>query len=98
MLCLRSAIFQSNRLLEIERELAKQRQLSKLTHVKDKLSLSSNELNEEHGQARDIVAKEVMLSPTTFQRAVTVIEKGSEELKEILEVKYSLDMSEKPLF
>jgi hypothetical protein len=34
------------------------------------------------GQARDIVARAAGLSPTTFQRAVKIIEKGSEKLKE----------------
>lgn len=68
-------------LLEIEKELAKQRQLSQLKHVGDELSLSSNELNDEVGQARDIVAKKVNLSPTTFQRAITIIEKAPESVK-----------------
>lgn len=61
-------------LLEIERELAKQRMLAGKT-------LSSNELGVK-GQARDIVAKKIGVSPTTFQRALTIIEKGSEDLKE----------------
>ena len=70
-------------LLEIERELAKQRQ-SKAGELfgKGKNSSSSNELKLSEGQARDIVAKVAGLSPTTFQRAVKIIEKGSEELKE----------------
>jgi N6-adenosine-specific RNA methylase IME4 len=68
-------------LLEIERELARQRQLSKLKHVGKRVSLGSNEHNEQ-GKARDIVAKKVGLSPITFQRAITIIEKVPEELKE----------------
>jgi hypothetical protein len=42
--------------------------------------ISSNELNT--GQARDLVAKQVGLSPTTYQRAKTIIEKAPEALKE----------------
>ena len=68
-------------LLEVERELAKQRQLSRLQFVRDNISSSSFELNDK-GQARDIVARTAGLSPTTFHRAVKIIEKGSEELKE----------------
>ena len=37
--------------------------MSKLTHVKDKLSLGSNEHHEELGKARNIVARQVMPSP-----------------------------------
>lgn len=59
-------------LLEIEKELAKERQLAGKT-------LSSNELK---GQARDIVASKVGVSATTFQRATVILEKGSEKLKE----------------
>lgn len=58
-------------------EYAKQRMLSKLTNVGDKISLSSNELNE--GQARDQAAKAVGLSPTTYQRAKYIIEKGTDK-------------------
>jgi len=70
-------------LLEIEKELAKHRQ-EKAGEIfgRGQDSSSSNELNLSEGQARDIVAKQVMLSPTTFQRALTVVEEGSEELKE----------------
>jgi hypothetical protein len=67
--------------LEIEEELAKRRQLSTLK-IGDKLSSSSNELNGEKGQARDIVAEKVGLSPTTFERAKTVLEQAPEILKE----------------
>ena len=36
----------------------------------------------EQGAARDLVAKQVGLSPTTYQRAKTIIEKAPEALKE----------------
>ncbi len=55
-------------LLEIEAELAKQRQLANLKQG-EKAPLSSFELNGDKGQARDIVAEKVGLSPTTFHRA-----------------------------
>ena len=65
-------------LLEIEQELAKQRQaeLGK-THGED--PFRSFELK---GQARDIVAKQAGLSPATFQRAVYILEKAPDTLKE----------------
>jgi len=64
-------------LLEIERELAKQRQ-----GTRTDLTSCSNEHQVEFGKARDIVARTAGLSPTTFQRAVKIIEKAPEELKE----------------
>lgn len=63
-------------LLEIEKELGKQRMIK---HGQTQEPLSSNELG---GQARNIVAKKIGVSPTTFQRAITIIEKGSEDVKE----------------
>jgi hypothetical protein len=66
-------------LLEIDRELAKQRQLAGVS-IETQETFSSNEL--EVGQARDLTAKKIGLSPTTFQRALAIIEKGPEELKE----------------
>ena len=67
-------------------EKAKQRQLSKLTNVKETLSLSSNELTPEfEGQARDQVAKAVGISPTTYHRAKTVLKKAPEKLKKQVE-------------
>lgn len=70
-------------LLEIERELAKLRQLAGVS-IKSQETSSSSELkvSQDFGQARDIVAKAVGLSPTTFQRAVKIIEKAPEDLKE----------------
>jgi N6-adenosine-specific RNA methylase IME4 len=65
-------------LLEIEGELAKHRMGQK--GIKDG-EVSSFELGSQC-QARDIVAQQAGLSPTTFQRAVTIIKGGSEELKE----------------
>lgn len=70
-------------LLEIERELARQRFEEHLPTKGEKgfqTISSSNELDT--GQARDVVAKKIGVSPTTFHRAKTIIEKGSEELKE----------------
>lgn len=64
-------------LLEIERERAKQRK-----GMRTDLTSCSNEHQVEFGKARDIVAKKVGLSPTTFQRALKIIERGSEKLKE----------------
>ena len=70
-------------LLEIERELAKQRQ-SKAGELfgKGKNSFGSFEPKLSEGRARDIVAKKVGLSPITFQRAVAILERASEDLKE----------------
>jgi len=68
---------------EIEKELAKQRQTATLPKEGEKgfqPVCSSNELNT--GQARDIVAKAAGVSPTTYHRAKTVSQKGSEQLKQ----------------
>ncbi len=59
------------KLLEIEKDLAKQRQLSGKT-------LRPNDLK---GQSRDIVSKQIGLSPRTFERAKVIIQKAPEELK-----------------
>lgn len=67
-------------LMEIENEHAKQRQLAGVS-IKVQETLSSNELKVSGGQARDIVARQISLSPTTFQRALVVMEKASPELK-----------------
>jgi len=79
-------------LLEIEKELAKQRhkELSSKLVGKTGNSLRSFDLNvlnnfptdEQKGQARDIVAKKVGLSPRTLERAIKIIEKAPEEIKE----------------
>jgi len=63
---------------EIEAELAKQRVLE---HGRTQQPLGSNEPG---GRARDIVAKKIGVSPTTFQRAKVIIDHGSEKLKESL--------------
>lgn len=71
-------------LLKINKKLAKQR-MSKAGKIGVEIRegrVSSNELPLAEGQARDVTAKEIGLSPTTFQRALTVLEKGSEQLKE----------------
>jgi ParB-like chromosome segregation protein Spo0J len=63
----------------IEKERARQRRLAGVS-IKSQETSSSFEL--EVGQARDVAAKKVHLSPTTFQRLLVIIERGSEELKE----------------
>jgi len=65
---------------QIERELAKQRHEEQRGENGRYQPLSSNEL--EGGQARDIVAKAAGISPTTYHRAKTVTQKGSEQLKQ----------------
>lgn len=65
---------------EIETELAKQRRLATLKKG-DKLPIGSNEHHGELGKARDIVAKTIGVSPTTYFRAKTIAKKGSEKLK-----------------
>jgi site-specific DNA-methyltransferase (adenine-specific) len=64
----------SEPLLEIEAELAARRET-------DGRTLSPNELR---GQARDIVAKRIGISPTTYQRGLTVIKEARESVKEKL--------------
>jgi ParB-like chromosome segregation protein Spo0J/DNA modification methylase len=80
------------------KEQARLRQLSKLKNVKDKLptsSLGSNDRNdndndnsitkeEVKGRTSEVVSKKNDLSPKTYQRARTIIENGSEEIKEKL--------------
>jgi N6-adenosine-specific RNA methylase IME4 len=68
-------------LLEIEKQLARQRKLSTLKKG-EKLPSGSNDHNGEKGRAHEVVAKVVGLSPKTFQRAVKIIEKAPEEIKE----------------
>lgn len=71
------------RLLPIERELAKQRQIELgRTHGEVPVETDPISSNELKGQARDIVAKKIGLSPTTFQRAITIIKRAPEEVKE----------------
>lgn len=65
-------------ILEIERDLAKERQLAGVS-IKTQETLGSNE--PEVGRARDIVAKKIGVSPTTFQRAITIIEDGDKKLQ-----------------
>lgn len=66
-------------LMEIETERAKQRQ--EATQFGSSGPVQMNLTEEAKGQARDIVARQIGLSPTTFQRVLTIIEKGSEDLK-----------------
>ena len=75
----------------IEGERAKQRQsIQGVQSENFTPSLSSNELNDEdliqEGQARDIAARRVGLSPTMYHRAKTIIDKGSDELKQALDL------------
>jgi DNA modification methylase len=73
-------------LLEIERELAKQRMRAAGKIGRNiQLGVGSNEPAPKEGKARDVVAKAVGLSPITFHRAVKIIENGSEDLKEKVE-------------
>ncbi len=65
-------------LLKIQEELAKQRREE---HSKTNEPLSSNELG---GQSRDIVAKQIGVSGTTFERAKKIIEHAPEEVKKKL--------------
>jgi len=79
-------------LLEVEKELAKQRQIElagkrvgkswETLRSFDLKVLNNLPTDEQIGQARDIVAKKVGLSPKTFQRAIKIIEKAPEEVKE----------------
>jgi DNA modification methylase len=83
---------------EIYKEQARLRQLSKLKDVKDRLPTSSgpndhndNEndndiqtIKEDRGRGIEVVSKSHGLSPKTYQRAKTIIENGSEEVKEKL--------------
>jgi ParB family transcriptional regulator, chromosome partitioning protein len=68
-------------LLEIERELAKQRQGVR-KDLKEPTSSSIELEVKKVEQARDLVAKRIGLSPTTFERAKKVIEEGSDQLKD----------------
>ncbi len=65
-------------LLEIEEEIAKTRRIE---HSQTHKAISSNELR---GQSRDIVAKNIGLSGTTFERAKKIIENAPEEIKKKL--------------
>jgi len=65
-------------LLEIEEEIAK---LRRIEHSQTNKPLSSNELK---GQSRDIVAKEIGLSSTTFERAKKIIKEAPEDIKKKL--------------
>jgi len=68
---------------EINKELAKQR-MSEAGKIgrNIQLGVSSNELPPTEGQARDITAKTIGISATTYHRAKTILQKGSEKLKQ----------------
>jgi DNA modification methylase len=85
------------KLEDIYKEHARLRQLSKLKNVNDKIpslpSLGSNDHNdndnsntkeEVKGRTSEVVSKKNDLSPKTYQRARTIIENGTEEVKEKL--------------
>lgn len=65
---------------KIEAERAKQRQGQRTDLQKE--TLCSIEPNVDNGRARDLAAQKVNLSPTTYYRAKTVLEKGTPELQE----------------
>jgi len=70
-------------LLEVERELAKQRRSDSIPKKGEKgFQPVSGSIDPNIGRARDIVAKKVGLSPKTFQRAVAILERAPEDLKE----------------
>ena len=75
---------------EIYKERAKQRSLSNLKNVKENISTAPNDALEldkgkdETGKVSEIIAKKIGLSPRTYERAKTIIENGSEEVKEKL--------------
>ena len=71
----------------IEKELAKRTHLATLKQsdkLPERSPLPANDGNGDNhaGENVNIVAKKVGLSPTTHQRAKTIIEKAAEELKE----------------
>ena len=84
------------KLEDIYKEQARLRQISKLKNVKDRLplsvSLGSNDHNDdsiieeekEKGKTIEIISKKNELSSKTYQRARTIIENSSEEIKEKL--------------
>ena len=84
------------KLEDVHKEQARLRQLSKLKNVKGKLptsSLGSNDHNdndnlitkeEVKGRTSEVVSKKNDLSPKTYQRARTIIENATEEVKEKL--------------
>lgn len=70
------------KLLPIEEELAKQRMIEagKIGADLTNIGVSSNELTSQKGQARDITAKKVGVSPTTFHRVKKIIEQAPEKI------------------
>ena len=69
----------------LEAELAKDRQseAGKIgVDVREGRVVSNEPTLNDKGKASDIIAKKVGLSPTTYHRGKTVLEKGSDEMKE----------------
>ena len=67
-------------LIEIESQLAKQRQKANLKN--NKSSLAPIEANDKKGKTVKKVSTKITVPPSTIERAKTIIEKGSDELKE----------------
>ena len=67
-------------LIEIESQLAKQRQKANLKN--NKSSLAPNEANDKKGKTVKKVSEKITVPPSTIERAKTIIEKGSDELKD----------------
>lgn len=65
-------------LLEIEKELAKLRKISKLKN--SKTSLASNDANE--GKSAEIVAQKLGVSTSTFERGEKIFKKAPEKIKQ----------------
>jgi N6-adenosine-specific RNA methylase IME4 len=64
---------------EVEKEKAQARM-----NCYDRVGSREHTLSEETGKARDVLAEKAGVSPTTFQRAATVLENGSEKTKEAM--------------
>lgn len=70
-------------LLEIERELAKDRKsMAGRAFGRGKDGTASNEANLSKGKATELVARQAGVSPATFERALLVIEGAPEDLKD----------------
>lgn len=81
------------KLEDIEKERARQRQLSQLQHVKNNYSSlvpigtndNNNKEQQEKGKTAEIVSKKVGISARNYYRIKTIIEEGTEEQKKRLE-------------
>jgi hypothetical protein len=66
----------------LEGELARKRQLAHLKTGHNDVPSSSNEQNGESGAVREIMAEKAGVSPTTYYRGKTVLEKAPQEVVE----------------